>query len=129
MAEIKTFPLFRHLRAEPTSHVLGYKSGALRREGPERAAEHAAAAMVEAQGADEREALAAARQATTIDEVQGAQLRIDERRAQIDAATGADILLALVVRELAGQLGQIEHLTVTPDMLAPVLARLNGAER
>ena len=34
MAEIKTFPLFRHLRAEPTSHVLGYKGGALRREGP-----------------------------------------------------------------------------------------------
>jgi hypothetical protein len=34
MAEIKTYPLFRHLRAEPTSHVLDYRGGALRREGP-----------------------------------------------------------------------------------------------
>ena len=93
------------------------------------AEKHAAAAMVEAQGADEREALAAARRAATIDEVQGAQLRIDERRAQIDAAMPADILFALAVRELAGQLGQIEHLTITPDMLTPVLARLNEAQR
>ena len=53
-----------------------------------RATEQVAAAMVEAQGADERDALAAARKATTIDEVQGAQLRIDEQRARIDAETG-----------------------------------------
>ena len=33
MAEIKTYPLFRHLRAED-EHVLGYRGGALRREGP-----------------------------------------------------------------------------------------------
>ena len=91
-----------------------------------RATEHAAAAMVEAQGADEREALAAARRAATIDEVQGAQLRIDEERARIDAATGADILLALAARELAGQLGQIEHLTITPDLVAPLLERLSA---
>lgn len=90
-----------------------------------RASELAAAKQVEAEGADEREALAAARQAATIDAVQGAQLRIDEARARIDAAMPADILLALAVRELAGQLGQIEHLTVTPDMLTPVLTRLS----
>src|ERR1700754_450824 len=34
MAEIKRYPFFRHLRAEPTSHVLGYRGGTLRREGP-----------------------------------------------------------------------------------------------
>jgi regulator of protease activity HflC (stomatin/prohibitin superfamily) len=93
------------------------------------AAKQAAAAMVEAQGADEREALAAARRAATIDEVKGAQLRIDERRAQIDAAMPADILMALAIRELAGQLGQIDHLTVTPDLLSPLLTRLNGAAK
>ena len=90
-----------------------------------RATEQVAAAMVEAQGADERHALSAARKASTIDAVQGAQLRIDEQRARIDAEQGAEILLALALRELAGQLGQIEHLTITPDMLTPVLARLN----
>src|SRR3954470_5133883 len=34
MAEIKKVPFLRHLRAEPTSHVLGYQRGQLRREGP-----------------------------------------------------------------------------------------------
>ena len=51
-----------------------------------RAEEKVAAAMVEAQGADERHALAATRKAETIDEVQGAQLRVDAERARIDAA-------------------------------------------
>ena len=76
-----------------------------------RAEEQVAAAMVEAQGADERSALAATRQAATIDEVQGAQLRIDAERARIDAAMPADVLLALAMRELAANLGKIEHLT------------------
>jgi hypothetical protein len=91
-----------------------------------RAEEDAAAALVAAEAADERNALAATRQAATIDEVEGAQLRIAAERARIDAATGADVLLALAARELAGQL---EHLTITPDMLTPLLARLNGGER
>lgn len=89
-----------------------------------RVEEQAAAAMVEAQAADERHALAAARKAATIDEVQGAQLRVDAERARIDAAMPADVLLALAMRELAANLGKVEHLTVTPDMITPVLARL-----
>lgn len=90
-----------------------------------RAEEQSAAAMVEAQGADERHALAAARKAATIDEVQGAQLRVDAERAKIDAAMPPDVLLALALRELADNLGKIEHLTITPDMLTPVLAKLH----
>jgi regulator of protease activity HflC (stomatin/prohibitin superfamily) len=82
--------------------------------------------MVEAQAADERAALAAARQASTIAEVQGAQLRIDAERAKIDAAMPAEVLFALALRELADNLGQIEHLTITPDMLTPVLQRLGN---
>jgi regulator of protease activity HflC (stomatin/prohibitin superfamily) len=82
--------------------------------------------MVEAQGADERAQLAAARQASTIAEVQGAQLAIDAERAKIDAAMPAEVLLALALRELAEGLPQIEHLTITPDMLTPVLHRLGN---
>ena len=33
MAEITTFPLLRHLRAEPTAHVLHYRRGGLARDG------------------------------------------------------------------------------------------------
>ena len=29
-------------------------------------------------------------------------------------------------RQLAGQLGQIDHLTITPDLLQPLLSRANG---
>jgi hypothetical protein len=94
-----------------------------------RASESAAAAMVEAQGADERGALAAARQAATIDEVEGARLRIEAERARIEASLGSEVLMALAVRELASQLGQVEHLTITPDMLTSALARLNGGSR
>jgi regulator of protease activity HflC (stomatin/prohibitin superfamily) len=82
--------------------------------------------MADAQGADERAQLAATRQASTIQEVQGAQLKIDAERAKIDAAMPSEVLLALALRELAENLGQIEHLTITPDMLTPVLHRLNG---
>ena len=91
-----------------------------------RAEEQAAAALADAQAADERGALQAARKARTIAEVQGAQLEIDAARAKIDAEMPADVLLALALRELAGQLGQIDHLTITPDMLTPVLAQLAG---
>ena len=34
MSDITPLPVFRHLRAEPTSHVLHYRRGSLRREGP-----------------------------------------------------------------------------------------------
>jgi hypothetical protein len=33
------------------------------------------------------------------------------------------VLLAMALRELAGQVGNVDHLTVTPDLLAPLLAR------
>src|SRR3712207_2793373 len=34
MATITTYPLIRHLRAEPTAHVLRYRNGRLAKEGP-----------------------------------------------------------------------------------------------
>src|SRR5688572_18485580 len=34
MADISAYPFARHLRAEPTSHVLHYRRGVLQREGP-----------------------------------------------------------------------------------------------
>ena len=95
-----------------------------------RAQEHAAAAMVEAQGADERDALAAAREATTIEAVQGAQLR--DRRSGARRSTRRWAPTSCSRSRSASwprQLGQIEHLTITPDMLTPLLGRLNGTQR
>lgn len=36
----------------------------------------------------------------------------------------AQILLGLAARELAGKLGTIEHLTLAPELLTPLLANL-----
>jgi regulator of protease activity HflC (stomatin/prohibitin superfamily) len=38
------------------------------------------------------------------------------------------VLIGLAVKELAANVGQIEHLVLTPDLLAPVLARLGSRE-
>ncbi|MDQ3609297.1 MAG: SPFH domain-containing protein [Actinomycetota bacterium] len=91
-----------------------------------RAEEQAAAQGVEARGTDERVRLAAQREADTTREVGEATLQIERERAQIQGAMAPEVLLALALRELAGQLGQIDHLTVTPDLLAPLLARVTA---
>ena len=78
----------------------------------------------EAANADEREAREARRRADAIDVVEGARLRTERERAQIQASVPIDVLLAVALRELAGQIGQIDHLTVTPDLLAPLLGRV-----
>jgi len=34
-----------------------------------------------------------------------------------------EVLLALALKEIAGQLGHVDHLTITPDLLGPLLQR------
>lgn len=88
-----------------------------------RAEEEAVARMVAARAADERERLEARRRADAIDLVEQAGLRVERERAEIQQAMSPDVLLALALRELAGQLGNIEHLTITPDLIGPLLQR------
>ena len=89
-----------------------------------RAEELVAAEQIAAAGVDERERLAAAREADTTDLVQAARLRAERERAEIQAAMPADVLLALALREVAAQIGQVEHLTITPELLTPLLAKV-----
>jgi hypothetical protein len=79
--------------------------------------------MIAARAADERERLEARRRADAIDLVEQAGLRIERERAEIQQAMSPEVLLALALRELAGQLGNIEHLTITPDLIGPLLQR------
>jgi SPFH domain / Band 7 family len=81
--------------------------------GRRRAQEHAAAEKIAAEAKAER-----------TDLLEGARLRAERERAEIQSSVPPAVLLALALRELAGQFGQIDHLTITPDMLAPVLAKL-----
>jgi regulator of protease activity HflC (stomatin/prohibitin superfamily) len=86
-----------------------------------RAEEDAAARAIEAQAADERGRLAARREADTLDLVEGARLRAERERAEIQSSIPPAVLTAFARQELAGQL---EHLTITPDLVAPLLTKL-----
>lgn len=68
-------------------------------------------------------------QAEQTDVIEAANLRAERERAEIQASVPPAVLLALALQELAGQLGQIDHLTITPDLVTPLLTKLgeNGA--
>jgi regulator of protease activity HflC (stomatin/prohibitin superfamily) len=91
-----------------------------------RAAEDAAAAKVAAVAEDERARMAARRNADAIDLVEQARLRAERERAEINAAIPPQVLYALALRDLAGELPKVEHLTITPELLTPALAQLAG---
>jgi regulator of protease activity HflC (stomatin/prohibitin superfamily) len=94
-----------------------------------RATEQAAAERIEAEAADERARLTARRTADEIDLVEGARLRAERERAEIESAVPPEVLLALALKELAGRLPDVEHLSLTPDLLTPLIARAaNGKE-
>lgn len=101
------------------------------------AEEAAAAARIEAGGQAAREEQLAQGQAARIrlvGDAQAASARaLGEAQAAGEVARMAayqdvpdGILLALAARELAGSLPQIGTLALTPDLLTPLLARLNG---
>ena len=91
-----------------------------------RATEQAAAEQIQAQAADERGRLDSAREADEIDLLEGAHLRAERERAEIQTSVPPEVLMAVALQGLAGELGQIDHLTITPDLLAPLLSRANG---
>ena len=56
--------------------------------------------------------------------VEGARLALDRERMDAHRTMPPAVLVALAAQELAGKLQRIEHLTITPDMLAPLMAAL-----
>ncbi|MBD8058800.1 SPFH domain-containing protein [Cellulomonas sp. JH27-2] len=93
-----------------------------------RADEAAAAALIEANAAAERQTLRAeadAHTARVVGEAQGAA-----EAARLAAYDGVDreVLTALAMRELAANLPSIGNLTVTPDLLTGALAGLVGGK-
>ena len=93
-----------------------------------RAQEEAAARKIAAEAEDELKQLDARRRAATIDLVERATLRGERERAEIQKAVPAGVLLALALQELAGQIGKVEHLTITPELLTPLLQRIGAGD-
>jgi regulator of protease activity HflC (stomatin/prohibitin superfamily) len=92
-----------------------------------RAEEQAAADTIAARATDQTERMAAKRRSDAVRELEAARLEAERVRADINAGLGAQVLVALAARELAGQLGKVEHLTITPELLTPLLGKLTAA--
>lgn len=92
-----------------------------------RAEEQAAAQAITAGATDRSERMVARRRTDALRETEAARLEAERTRGEINRELGAEILMALAARELAGQVGKVEHLTITPELLTPLLARLSAA--
>jgi len=91
-----------------------------------RAEEQAGAGAITAEATDQTERMAAKRRTDAIRDLEAAKLDAERQRAEINAGLGVQILVALAARELAGQVGQVEHLMVTPDLITPLLGKLTA---
>jgi regulator of protease activity HflC (stomatin/prohibitin superfamily) len=91
-----------------------------------RAEEQAAARAITAQAGDDEARLIARRETDGLRALEEVRLAAERERGDLQAGLGAPILLALALRELAGQIGKIDHLTLTPDLITPLLSRLSA---
>ncbi|WP_342111399.1 SPFH domain-containing protein [Methylobacterium sp. SI9] len=80
-----------------------------------------------AAGVAEARGLEAAAEAERIRLVEGARVEAEQRRATVYRDMPPAVLLGLAARELAGKLETIEHVSITPDLLAALLGEVRGA--
>jgi len=89
-----------------------------------RAEEQAAAGRIQAEAQAENQRLIAAGQADTTTLVGTADADVEAAKLAAYRDVDSGVLLALAVRDLASNLPSIGTLSLTPDLLTPVLARL-----
>ena len=88
------------------------------------ATEKAEAARIDSEAQAARARLASQAQAAGIQAVEGARTTVEKDRLEAYRTMPAGVVAALAAQELAGKLQRIEHLNITPDLLAPLLANL-----
>lgn len=91
-----------------------------------RATEQAAAGRIDAQAQAERQTVLAEAQAEAARAVGTAEADAEAARLAAYRDLEAATILGLAVKELAGNLPRIGTLTLTPDLLTPILARLGA---
>lgn len=84
-------------------------------------AEESENARNRATGVAEAQQVEAAAEAERIRTVEGAKAEAEQERIAIYRDLPPSVLLGLAARELAGNIGTIEHVNVTPDLLASIL--------
>lgn len=65
--------------------------------------------------------------AESVRTVEGARAEIEKSRLEVLATIPPAVLAAMAARELAGKLTRIDHLSLSPDALTPMLQRLVGS--
>jgi regulator of protease activity HflC (stomatin/prohibitin superfamily) len=80
-----------------------------------------------AQGLAEAQQIASEAEATRIRAVEGAKVETEKARLEIYRDLPAPVLYGLAARELAGKLTKIEHINVTPDLLASLMSEMRKA--
>lgn len=61
--------------------------------------------------------------------VEGARLAIERERMEVLRTMPTGVMMALAAQELAGKLQRVEHLNITPDLLAPLLTEFLSKQR
>jgi regulator of protease activity HflC (stomatin/prohibitin superfamily) len=89
-------------------------------------AEEAENARNRAEGLAQAQGVEASAEAERIRVVEGARAEAEEQRVAIYRDLPPGVVLGLAAQELAGKLTSIEHLNVTPDLLATVLREFRG---
>lgn len=92
-----------------------------------RATETAESKRIEAEAAAKNIKLNADAQAQSIKVLEEAKVTAEKERMDIYKDLSSATMMGLAARELAGKLQNIEHLTLSPDMLGSLLQRVMGA--
>ncbi|MFO0607889.1 MAG: SPFH domain-containing protein [Polyangiales bacterium] len=106
--------------ARRESQLIDQKGANARRE----ATEQAEAARIAAEAGAARSHIEAEAKADATRLVDGARLALDRERMEVYRTMPPSVLVSLAAQELAGKLQRIDHLQITPDLLAPLLANL-----
>ena len=80
-----------------------------------------------AQGLAEAQQIEASAEATRIRAVEGARAETEKARLDVYRDLPPAVLYGLAARELAGKLTKIEHVNVTPDLLAALFGEMRKA--
>lgn len=92
------------------------------------AEQSAAAALISTQAEAERTTQLAEAEASATRMRGAAAVGVERERIEALQDSPREVLMALMLRELAGQLPAVEHLVITPDLLSGLLAKLTGNE-
>jgi regulator of protease activity HflC (stomatin/prohibitin superfamily) len=92
-----------------------------------RASDEAQALRIATEAAASKRQVMAAAEAQAITSVEGARVNAERDRLNAYRDLSSTVLLGMAAREVAANLGKVEHLYLTPDLLGPLAARfLNG---